>query len=92
MYDVEETNVMDVDFAKLVIGSFSKRILKIGCESGRFLVPLAKTGHKVLGLDFDAFMLKKIDAKLDWGEHIQWIKLDFVKDEWETASVDNNCM
>ena len=85
LYDLEETDVTDVKFAKSVIGPNSKRILEIGCGNGRFLVPLAKSGHKVAGLDFDAFMLKKIDAKLEGGEYLQWRRADIVKDEWEAG-------
>lgn len=82
MYDLNETDVTDVDFALSVIGKPSKRILEIACGSGRYLLPLAKSGHKVTGLDFDEFMLKKLEAKLESRENIEWRKADVIRDEW----------
>lgn len=65
MYDLDETDITDVNFAISIIGPFSKRILEVACGSGRYLAPLAKSGHNVVGLDFDEFMLNKIDARLE---------------------------
>lgn len=83
MYELDETDVTDADFARSLIGPFSKRILDVACGSGRYLAPLAKSGHTLVGLDFDEFMLKKIDAKLEGTENVEWRKSDIIKDEWE---------
>ena len=83
MYDLDETDITDVNFAMSIIGPFSKRILEIGCGSGRYLAPLAKAGHKVVGLDSDEFMLKKIDAKLEDKNNAEWRKSDIIKEKWE---------
>lgn len=83
MYDLDETDITDVNFAMSIIGPFSKRILEIGCGSGRYLAPLAKAGRKVAGLDFDEFMLKKIDAKLEDKNNVKWRKSDIIKEEQE---------
>lgn len=64
MYDCEETETYDVEFALSVIGDETKRILEIACGSGRFLVPMANAGHDVTGLDFDEHMLNRIPAKI----------------------------
>lgn len=85
MYDLDETDVTDVHFAMSVIGESPKRILEIACGSGRYLVLLAKSGHRIVGLDFDEFMLNKIDVKLESGNHVEWRKSDIIKDEWETG-------
>lgn len=82
MYDIDENDVTDVNFALSIIGQSPKRILEIGCGSGRYLIHLAKSDHKVVGLDFDEFMLEKIDAKLDSKENIEWRKSDVIQDEW----------
>lgn len=52
-------------------------------QKSTHLAPLAKSGHNVVGLDFDEFMLKKIDAKLEGRENVEWRKSDIIKDEWE---------
>ncbi len=56
MYDLNETNMDDVVFALTLIGTKPKKILEIACGSGRFLIPMAKAGHTVTGLDFDEYM------------------------------------
>jgi len=85
MYDRNETDTEDVDFALSVIGNAPKYILEIACGSGRFLVPMANVGHNVVGLDFDEYMLNKIDAKIRNTENIKWYKSDVVRDEWGTG-------
>ena len=82
MYDYEETETYDVEFALSVIGDETKRILEIACGSGRFLVPMANAGHDVTGMDFDEHMLNKISAKISGNPTIRWYKSDVVKDDW----------
>ena len=61
-----------------------KRVLEIACGSGRFMIPMAKAGHQVVGLDFDEFMLDKITAKIT-DEKIEWYKADVIHEEWPTG-------
>lgn len=82
MYDYDETDTTDVEFALSVIGINPKRILEIACGSGRILVPLAKAGHLVAGLDFDEYMLSKISVKSKGLKNITWQKSDVIKDNW----------
>lgn len=82
MYDGDEIDTVDVEFALSVIGMNPKRILEIACGSGRMLVPLAKAGHLVTGLDFDEYMLSKIPAKSKGLKNITWKKSDVIKDTW----------
>ena len=81
IYDQKETATDDVDFILSVIGKQPKRILEVSCGSGRILVPLAKAGHNVSGLDIDQCMLDKIPAKAKDLENIEWHKADAVHDE-----------
>ena len=53
MYDLNETYTDDVEFALTLMGTSPRKVLEIACGSGRFLVPMAKAGHDVTGLDFD---------------------------------------
>ncbi len=64
MYDLNETYTDDVELALMLMGTTPKEVLEIACGSGRFLVPMAKAGHDVTGLDFDEYMLEKIAHKI----------------------------
>lgn len=81
MYDLNETYVDDVEFALMLMGTTPKKVLEIACGSGRFLVPVAKAGHDVTGLDFDEYMLEKIAHKIT-NEKIKWHKADVIYDDW----------
>ncbi|MBQ7796605.1 MAG: class I SAM-dependent methyltransferase [Lachnospiraceae bacterium] len=84
MYDWNETYTDDVEFALSLMGENPKRVLEIACGSGRFMIPVAKAGHHVIGLDFDEFMLDKIAAKIS-NEKIEWYKADVIHEEWDTG-------
>lgn len=78
-----ERKMPDVDYALSLIGTRSQKILEIACGNGRFLVPFAKAGHRVLGLDIDEQKLSSIGPKASGLHNIQWHKSDVVLDEWE---------
>lgn len=82
MYDQKVTETNDVDFLLSVIGNEPKRILEVCCGSRRILVPLAKAGHIVSGLDADEYVLAKIQAKAKELDNILWRKADAVHDDW----------
>lgn len=82
MYDLNERETDDVKFALSIIGMTPKNILEIACGSGRFLVPMAKAGHTVTGLDFDKYMLNKIHSKSIGMNNISWRKADVIRDGW----------
>lgn len=81
MYDLNETDTDDVEFALMLMGATLKKVLEIACGSGRFLVPMAKAGHDVIGLDFDEYMLERMAHKIT-NENIKWYKADVVRDDW----------
>lgn len=81
MYDLNETYVDDVEFALMLMGTTPKKVLEVACGGGRFLVPVAKAGHDVTGLDFDEYMLEKIAHKIT-NEKIKWHKADVIYDDW----------
>ena len=81
MYDLNETYTDDVEFALGLMGTKSKTVLEIACGSGRFMVPVAKAGHDVTGLDFDEYMLGKIADKVT-NEKITWHKADVIYNDW----------
>jgi SAM-dependent methyltransferase len=82
IYDRCETDTNEIEFALSVIGPEPKRILEIACGSGRILVPFAKAGYNVTGLDFDEYMLNKIESKCNGMDNITWRKADVINDDW----------
>ena len=82
LYDQHETETDDVKFILSVIGAQPKKILEVGCGSGRILVPLAKAGHNVTGFDMDESMLERIPAKATGLNNIAWHEADALHDEW----------
>jgi SAM-dependent methyltransferase len=44
-------------------------ILELGCGTGRVLVPLAREGHQITGLELSDAMLAEVQAKID-AEHL----------------------
>ena len=84
MYDLNETCIDDVEFALMLMGTTPKKVLEIACGSGRFLVPVARAGHDVTGLDFDAYMLERIAHKIT-NEKMKWRKADVIYDDWGTG-------
>jgi 2-polyprenyl-3-methyl-5-hydroxy-6-metoxy-1,4-benzoquinol methylase len=68
-YDKEsftQGTVQEVDFIEEEIGfDKKKRILDIGCGTGRHSIELAKRGYKVVGIDFSESQLKRAREKAD---------------------------
>lgn len=54
----------DIDFYLAQLGPTPKRVLELGCGTGRVALGLAKQGHSVVGVDLAAPMLKRAQAKL----------------------------
>ncbi len=53
IYEQQENQTDDLDFILSIVGNTSLNIFEVGCGGGRILVPLAKAGHTVTGIDLD---------------------------------------
>ena len=84
MYDLNETYTDDVELVLMLMRTTPKKVLEIACGSGRILVPVAKAGHDVTGLDFDEYMLERIAYKIT-NEKAKWHKADVIQDDWGTG-------
>ena len=82
MYEIDETQTDDVEFLLKCLGTTPKHVLEIACGSGRILVPLAKAGHTVTGLDLDESMLAKIPSKAEGMDNITWKMADVIAEDW----------
>ena len=54
----------DVAYYSEFFKSFSGRVLELACGTGRILLPIAKSGTKIDGLDSSVDMLKRLGAKV----------------------------
>jgi SAM-dependent methyltransferase len=65
LYDVNETQLADVHLIRRLVGDTSPlRIFEPFCGTGRVLIPLAKDGHEVVGVDISESMLERARARI----------------------------
>jgi SAM-dependent methyltransferase len=68
LYDQIQTHQDDVALvAKLITGAFgprSIRLVEMCCGSGRIFLPLARLGHRVVGLDASKVMLARAEMRI----------------------------
>ena len=72
---------------RLLAGSAPKRIVDLGCGTGRVLGPLAEAGHEVVGIDCDQRALAHCEddiASRRVNDRVQLVQGDFVND-WPPA-------
>jgi len=65
MYDAIYASRDDVGFWRSVAAGSGGPILELGCGTGRVLLPLARAGFEVTGLDLSSVMLARCRAKLE---------------------------
>lgn len=82
MYDKNERDVNDVKLLLSILNKKTKQILEVACGTGRILVPLAKAGYKITGIDLDEYMLSRIAAKAVGLNNIFYQKADIIYDDW----------
>ena len=64
-YDLTHEHSDDVPFYLAMAGEANGPVLELACGTGRVLLPLARAGIEVTGLDVCQPMLDKLQAKLD---------------------------
>ena len=66
IYDQVETTVEDVELIKELLKEYQcKNVLEPFCGTGRILLPIAKEGIKVTGMDGAKGMLNRLEEKLE---------------------------
>jgi SAM-dependent methyltransferase len=71
-YDLENAGLIDdLDFWLELAGEHGGPILELGCGTGRVLLPLARRGYSVTGVDNSPEMLARLDAKLAAAQKMQ---------------------
>ncbi|HML46153.1 MAG TPA: methyltransferase domain-containing protein [Clostridia bacterium] len=82
IYEQQEDQTDDVEFILSIVGSAPQKIFEVGCGGGRILVPLARAGHTVAGLDLDPDMLARIPAKAQGLSGICYREANALTDDW----------
>lgn len=65
-YDWENARTLgrrDLPYWRTVLGRKGARTLELGCGTGRLLVPLARAGNRMVGIDLSAPMLARAKAR-----------------------------
>ncbi len=65
IYDAFYTTRKDIDFFVDYSRKTKGRTLELGCGAGRVLIPTARAGCEITGLDVSPFMLKKCQEKIE---------------------------
>lgn len=86
LYDLEhDAYTDDLDFYRQLAARTGGPILEIGCGTGRVAVPLARAGHRTIGLDRSAAMIDRARVRgADVADRLTWI----VGDLREAAPVE----
>ncbi|NTU62610.1 MAG: class I SAM-dependent methyltransferase [Chloroflexi bacterium] len=64
LYDAVYANGADIAFWQVMATAGSNGLLELGCGTGRVLLPLARSGHTITGLDLAVPMLEHCRANL----------------------------
>ena len=84
IYDQIEKHSDDIPLlTEYITQNKIKKVLEPFCGTGRILLPLAKLGVEITGIDQSESMLKRLKKRLDdEGLHSSLIHADVLKDEW----------
>lgn len=83
LYEQTETQTEDVELLQRLIGNRrGLHIFEVACGTGRILLPLAKDGHTMTGMDMDNRMIAKLFEKADGLTNVTIIQNDAVESDW----------
>ncbi|MDX1687042.1 MAG: class I SAM-dependent methyltransferase [Candidatus Promineifilaceae bacterium] len=71
----------DVGFVLALAGRAEGPVLELGCGTGRLLLPLARAGHHVTGVDRSAAMLRRARDRLEEAEEAVRRRVRLVEDD-----------
>jgi SAM-dependent methyltransferase len=84
-YDIwTEDLTEDIEFYRQLAETTGFPILECMCGTGRILIPLAKKGYEVMGIDRSAAMLDCLTAKLELLDDETQGKIDVIHDDIRT--------
>lgn len=62
-YDLLHATAHDAAQYPALLAPYGKKVLEIGCGTGRIAIPLAKAGFSVTGLEYEADMIRILEGK-----------------------------
>jgi ubiquinone/menaquinone biosynthesis C-methylase UbiE len=85
-YDSRETQTYDVELMKELLSyKQNQKVLEVCCGTGRILLPLARDGHEMHGIDLGSHMLSRLLQKSDSVDNIHIHKADILNSDWGTG-------
>ncbi len=79
-----------IETLQSLLGPARRRVLDLGCGTGRVLIPLVEAGHLVTGVDHDEQALQDCRSALDArGGQADLIRMDLVRDTWSFEDFDD---
>ncbi len=87
-YDILHSNLNDVKFYKQLAKQYGPQVLEIGSGTGRILLPLAREGYEVTGLESNEDMLKICQKKMEEESEEAVKNIDLIKGDMRNFVLD----
>ncbi len=83
-YDAMTERKIDIPFYKRQVEKYGDPVLELGCGTGRITIPIAKEGHKIIGLDISKELLRRAKSKAEKSD----LEIDWIRDDMRTFSLN----
>jgi SAM-dependent methyltransferase len=81
-FDLELSRAQ-VEGVLMALGDSPRRVLELGCGSGRVLEPVARAGHHVVGIDRVGEVLSRCRDRCEgMDDRVRLIRADFLREAW----------
>ncbi|MEF8832813.1 MAG: class I SAM-dependent methyltransferase [Candidatus Thermoplasmatota archaeon] len=89
-YDILHSNLNDEEFYKNLADQYGPHILEIGSGTGRLLLPLAREGYEVTGLELNDDMLEICRKKMKDESKETLENIELIKGDMRDFKIDKN--
>ena len=90
-YDqIHESLTVDIDLIMMLATESAGTVLELGCGTGRLLLPLARAGYLVTGVDNSPAMLLRARQRLEQESHEVQERVALVEGDVRRLSLQNN--
>ncbi|NLC16229.1 MAG: methyltransferase domain-containing protein [Firmicutes bacterium] len=88
-YDILHAGLTDVDSYLEFARRFGPDILELGCGTGRILIPLARAGFRITGIDCSDHMIARCQAKLSLEDESVRSRVNIVRQDVTGFELEN---